>query len=81
MFERDGALYVRLFNASGEGTPGDLGVGFAAAKVDLVELDGRAITELKPVVEASGRRTIRLDIPRFGIRTLRFSGVEFEGIE
>ena len=75
MFERDGALYVRLFNACGGAAPRDLGIGFDAGKVELIELDGRVVEELKPAVDAEGRRTIRLGIPRFGVRTLRFSGV------
>ena len=72
MFERDGALHVRLFNAGGDDTPGDLDVGFEAGKIELVELDGRVIEDLKAVVDDTGRRTIHLSIPRFGIRTLRF---------
>jgi alpha-mannosidase len=72
IFERDAALHVRLFNASGDDTPGDLVVGFEAGKIELVELDGRVIEDLKAVVDDKGRRTIHLRIPRFGIRTLRF---------
>ena len=72
MFERDAALHVRLFNASGDDTPGDLDVGFEAGKIELVELDGRVIEDLKAVVDDQGRRTIHLSVPRFGIRTLRF---------
>lgn len=73
MFERDGALFVRLFNADGDDTPRELSLGFEAEKIELVELDGRVIEELKPKVVEAERRTIRLSIPRFGIRTLRFS--------
>ena len=76
MFERDGALFVRLFNASGDDTLRDLGIGFDAGKIELVELDGRVIEKLQPVLKAAGRRSIRLRIPRFGIRTLRFSDVK-----
>jgi alpha-mannosidase len=76
MFDRDGALYVRLFNATGDGAARDLNIGFEAGKVEVVELDGRVIEELKSVVDDAGQRTIRLRIPRFGIRTLRFSNVK-----
>ena len=75
MFERDGALFVRLFNTSGDDASRDLVIGFDAGKVELVELDGRSIEELKPRVDDAGRRTVRLSMPRFGIRTLRFSNV------
>ena len=34
------------------------------------------IEELEPVVDDTGQRSIRLRIPRFGIRTLRFSDVQ-----
>lgn len=64
---------VRLFNASGDGSPQELGVGFKAAKIELVELDGRVIEELKTMDGANGGRKLSLQIPRFGIRTLRFS--------
>lgn len=72
---RDGALCVRLFNANGDGAARDLHIGFKAGKVEVVELDGRVIEKLNPVVNEAGQRTIRLRIPRFGIRTLRFSDV------
>jgi alpha-mannosidase len=75
MFERDGTLHVRLFNASGDGSARDLGIGFGAGKIELVELDGRLLEELQPAIDDAGRRTVRLRIPRFGIRTLRFSDV------
>jgi alpha-mannosidase len=72
MFQRDGAVYVRLFNASGDDTPEELGIGFEAGQIELVELDGRIIEQLTPKVGYGGKRTISLSIPRFGIRTLRF---------
>jgi alpha-mannosidase len=73
-FERDGALFVRVFNVTGSETAHDLGIGFEAQKIELVELNGRVIEELKPFVNEN-KRTIRLKMPRFGIRTLRFTGV------
>ena len=72
MFEREGALYTRLFNAYGDDSSHDLGLGFAAGNVELVELNGRVIEELKPTINAAGERTVRLRIPQFGVRTLRF---------
>lgn len=75
MFEHDGALWVRLFNASGDATPQQLGIGFDARKIELVELDGRVVRETKATIAESGKRTITLSMPRFGIRTLRLSGL------
>ncbi len=76
MYERDGKLLVRLFNATGDDSAHEVGIGFDAGKVQLVELDGRVVEELKPAVDKAGQRTLRLRIPRFGIRTLRFSDVK-----
>ena len=76
VFERDVALHVRLFNAGGYDAPGDIDVGFEAGKIELVELDSRIIEDLKAVGDGKGRRTIRLRIPRLGIRTLRFREVK-----
>ncbi len=72
MFERDGALLVRLFNTSGNETAQEVAFGFEAGKIELVELDGRIVEELQPKVGERGTRTVRLSMPRFGIRTLRF---------
>jgi alpha-mannosidase len=79
MFERDGALLARLFNASGNEPAQELGFSFEAGKVELVELDGRVIEELKPKVGKGGARSVRMAIPRFGIRTLRFSNLAAPG--
>ncbi|MCA9158403.1 MAG: hypothetical protein KDA72_08755 [Planctomycetales bacterium] len=75
MFVRDGHLIVRLFNGSGEDTPQTLKIGFDAKKIELVQLDGRVTEHLVPHIDGSGSRTINLQIPRFGIRTLQFSEV------
>jgi alpha-mannosidase len=75
MFERDGALLVRLFNGSGNDSPQELAIGFAARKIELVELDGRVIRELTPKIGEGGKRTISFGMPRFGVRTLRCSGL------
>ncbi len=76
VYERDGKLFVRLFNATGDDAARDLGIGFEAGKVEVVELDGRVVEELIPAGTTAGERTVRLRIPRFGIRTLRFSEVK-----
>ncbi len=58
------------------GAPRDLGIGFDAGRIEVVELDGRIVEELKPVVNDLGQRAVRLKISRFGIRTLRFSALK-----
>jgi len=80
MFEQDGSLLVRLFNASGDAMPQQLGIGFEARNIELVELDGRVVRELKAELGKGGKRTVTLSMPRFGIRTLRFSGLATPGL-
>jgi alpha-mannosidase len=76
IFERDGALYLRLFNSHGDDLPQQLKLGFQAKTIELVELDGRVIDELTPSSHNSGQPTIELRIPRLGIRTIRFRNIE-----
>lgn len=71
MFERDDAIFIRLFNANGVASVRSLKLGFDADRVELVELDGRVIRKL-PVRED---RSIELGIPHLGFRTLRLSGI------
>ncbi|TWT78816.1 hypothetical protein CA13_02130 [Planctomycetes bacterium CA13] len=73
MFVREGTLIVRLFNASGDDSPQDLKIGFHAEKIELVELDGRVIEQLEPEFDSANQQLLRLQIPRFGIRTIQFS--------
>ncbi|MGC2401421.1 MAG: glycoside hydrolase family 38 C-terminal domain-containing protein [Acidobacteriaceae bacterium] len=62
---------IRLFNA--ESSQVDHVVSFAnrPAKVQVVELDGRPVRDLKSQEGAGGRHEVRLEIPRFGLRTLK----------
>lgn len=64
-------VLVRLFNA--EGDHAERGISFHSrpARVELVELDGRTIRELKVNRTGEGRHEVRLALPRFAIRTLR----------
>jgi len=73
-FERDGSVFVRLFNASGTGDAHELSLGFEAGKVEIVELDGRVVEELKPK-KVGSKRSVRLAIPPHGIRTLRCTDI------
>lgn len=71
MFERDNSIFVRLFNATGDSSARKLKLGFEADLVELVELDGRVIRELSVRED----RSLELDIPQLGFRTLRFSKI------
>jgi alpha-mannosidase len=69
-------LLVRLFNAEGDGEARTVSLAVKPGRAELVELDGRTIAPL-PIQRAdNGHYEVRLAIPRFGIRTLRFSNVE-----
>jgi alpha-mannosidase len=81
MFVRDGALYLRLFNAEGGPSPHRVTLHSRAASVDLVELDGRLIRPLDRLPAGGGETSVEISMPRFGIRTLRFSGLAAPVIE
>ena len=52
-----------------------IAIGFEAAKIELVELDGRTVEQVQAVVGEAGTPTIRLSMPRLDDRTLRFSNL------
>ena len=61
-------LLIRLFNASGPDGTHTLSIAGNPTRAQLVELDGRLIANLSVP-------NISLDIPRFGLRTLRVAGL------
>ena len=67
----DGHLLIRLFNAEGDSSERTVALASKPSRVDLVELDGRAIRQLPIGKTANGEYGVRLSIPRFGLRTLR----------
>jgi len=68
---KDGKVYFRLFNASGE-TKRSLTYGGPVTKIELVRLNGDVIREI-PVTKENGRVHFELTLPRFGIGTLRLT--------
>ena len=70
-FSDGGHLMVRLFNAEGDGAPKRLTMDGQIRRVSLVELDGRAISDLPVERAANGMSAATLAMPRFAIRTLR----------
>ncbi len=75
MFLDHSALGVRLFNAEGDGSEQSVTFGFVPSQVSLVELDGRHIASLGITSGMSGEATVKLSMPRFGVRTLRVTGI------
>ena len=67
------ALLVRLFNVSDSDRPRMLHYDGPAAKVELVQLDGRVVRELATRKDPSGRTVFELALPRLGLGTLRIT--------
>jgi alpha-mannosidase len=67
-----GDLLVRLFNAEGDNGPKILSFDGKAEKVEIVDLSGQKVEEVQMNLDKDARTTIKLSIPRFGIRTLKF---------
>lgn len=68
-------LHARLFNAESEGEQIEISFAMQPKTVDLVELDGRVSQVVTASPLTGSRQRIQIRIPRFGIRTLRFSDV------
>lgn len=68
-------LFVRLFNAEGGEAQCIVSLPVKPTNVELVELDGRKIHDLSVERDADGRFQVAVVMPRFGLRTIRFSGV------
>jgi hypothetical protein len=62
---------VRLFNGEGDAAERTVSLDVRPLRVDLVELDGRAVRQLDVRRGSGGRYEVKLALPRFGIRTLR----------
>ncbi len=75
MFLDHASLVVRLFNAEGDGREQAVTFGFVPSQVSLVELDGRRIASLDITPSKRGEATAKLSMPRFGVRTLRVTGI------
>ena len=67
-------ILVRLFNALAGDGPHRLTIAGNPAHAELVELDGRVIREL-PISRDGGNAELAVEIPRFGIRTVRLTGL------
>ena len=68
-------LLARLFNASGDASRCGVSVAAKPSRVELVELDGRVIEALTTRPGKAGRYEVRVNLPRFGLRTVRFRNV------
>ena len=66
-------MMVRLFNAEGDNRSKKIKIDAIADKAELVELDGRIKSKLAITKDASGSSTVSMAMPRFGIRTIKFT--------
>ena len=67
----DKHLLIRLFNAEGDASERSVTLLAKPSRVALVELDGRLIHNLPVESAANDKHSVKLSIPRFGLRTLR----------
>lgn len=67
-------LLIRLYNTGGNNRESQLTFNGAATAAVMEQLNGDA-GEVLPQRKVSGKTTIRLAIPRFGIRTIRLKNV------
>lgn len=68
-------LLLRFFNAESSRQEHEVFLGFPYKSIDLVELDGRASQTVQIASSDRTRRSVRLHLPQFSLRTLRLSGV------
>ncbi|HWZ02614.1 MAG TPA: glycoside hydrolase family 38 C-terminal domain-containing protein, partial [Mucilaginibacter sp.] len=69
-------LLIRIFNAEGDALPRKITFNGKITRVRLVELNGMLKGDLR-MVETGGQNTvINLAMPRYGIRTLKLTGVQ-----
>ncbi|WP_116789233.1 glycoside hydrolase family 38 C-terminal domain-containing protein [Flavobacterium psychrotrophum] len=68
--KKEDGLYIRIFNAEGDATPGKVSFGFNPGNAGLVKLNGE--TEGSLTVKKSGTvYETELAIPQFGFRTIK----------
>ncbi|WP_154647890.1 glycoside hydrolase family 38 C-terminal domain-containing protein [Pedobacter arcticus] len=68
-------LLVRIFNASGKDTAGDLKLGFNASKAQTEELNGVLIQSLMIGKANNSIANLKMSIPSFAFKTIRFFDV------
>jgi len=68
-------LLVRLFNAEGDATPKKITLDAVADNIAEVDLKGDVVQKLSSSKGDGMATTVNIAMPRFGIRTIRFSNV------
>lgn len=68
-------VLLRFFNAEGEAGKKKISLNFKYTKAQVVELNGKVSGELKVSKASNGQTSVELLMPKFGIRTIRFSTI------
>ncbi|WP_224746639.1 glycoside hydrolase family 38 C-terminal domain-containing protein [Mucilaginibacter rigui] len=68
-------VLLRFFNAEGETDKKKIILNFKYTKAQVVELNGKVSGELKITKLLNGLTSVELPMPKFGIRTIRFSTI------
>jgi alpha-mannosidase len=68
-------LLVRLFNAEGDNGSKKISFDLKADRVEMVELNGNIVKDLKTDSRKDAGTTVNVSMPRFGIRTLKFTNI------
>jgi len=69
----DDAVLVRFFNAEAGSEKTTIRLYYIPEKIQLVQLNGKVLRDIRPVISDKNVCQIQLDIPRFGIRTVRLT--------
>jgi alpha-mannosidase len=68
-------LLIRLFNAEGKDSVQRISMSLRLKNVYLVALDGHILKRLDVIKDSTGKNSIIITAPRFGIRTIQFKDV------
>jgi hypothetical protein len=73
MRERDGKIYVRLFNASQQTSRRKLNYDGAVTKVEQVQLNDKLVRDIPVTKDAGGQFHFDLELPGLGVGTVRIT--------
>ena len=71
LYQDRSATFLRLFNASASPAEAPLTISAAISRAEVVELDGRASSELTLQKSDDDQRQFALALPPFAVRTIR----------
>ncbi|OIQ63066.1 hypothetical protein GALL_553980 [mine drainage metagenome] len=72
-------LLVRIFNAEGDALPRKIIFSGKIKKMQMVELNGAIKGDVRMQAAGGESTVVSLAMPRFGIRTLKLTGLQMPG--